>query len=227
MNTRRKFLIQGGLATTALIAAKPLHTIAGVSSPMAGFGSNHNSVLFLHTADHQTHQLVNQIAELKRTAHNVVVLNAGNMESATDLKYDASINKNNAVAATANNYRIIYKGNIKIGVITATAGNNVINNINSLSTHLKKDKNCHLVVCLSQLGYKQKHGIDDVTLAANTEHLDIIIGGDAKNNSKNAVVVLNKNRSEVIIDHAADRSPALGKIEIAFNDRGQKWNIAI
>lgn len=230
MNSRRKFLLQGGMATTALLAAKPFKAIAGAGSPITGFGNNDNSVIFLHTADlnNSNHQkLISHIADLKRSSGNVVLLNAGNnvAGSAAALNFDASVNHSNAVSATANNYRIIYKGKIKIGVISITTGES-FSNINTQASFLKKEKNCHLVVCLSQLGYKNKNAIDDLNLAALSANLDIIIGGDTKNSSKNPVVVLDQNNAEVIIDHAADATLALGKIEIAFDDKGQKKNIA-
>lgn len=232
MNSRRKFLLQGGMATTALIASKPFKTIAGVCSPITGYGTNDNRVIFLHTSDlHNAnyHQLISHIAELKRSAGNVVLLNAcaAIAENATALNYDASISQNNAVSDAVNNYRIIYKGNIKIGVVTAIASdNNLFSTVNTLASYLKKEKNCHLVVCLSTLGYKHKHGVDDLNLAVRSGSLDIIIGGDANNRSNHPVVVLNKDNAEVIIDHAADTALALGRIEIAFDEGGQKRNIA-
>lgn len=36
MNTRRKFLLSGSMATTALLTAKPFHSLAGIINPLAG-----------------------------------------------------------------------------------------------------------------------------------------------------------------------------------------------
>src|SRR5512137_1475341 len=121
MTTRRKFLTQGGLAAAALIAAKPLKTAAAVGSPMSG---TTNSVLLLHTAaGHEAGlQLTKQVADLRSAAGNVVLLHAGKEagDNTAPLDYDASISQKNAVSATANNYRIIYRGQVKTGVITVT-----------------------------------------------------------------------------------------------------------
>ena len=230
MNSRRKFLIQGGMATTALLAAKPFKAIAGASSPITGFGTN-NRVIFLHTSDlHDAtpHQLISHIAELKSSTGNVVLLNASNnvAGNVAALNYDASISQSNAVSATANNYRIIYKGNIKIGVITATAGDTgLFSNVNTLASYLKKEKYCHLVVCLSQLGYKNKNTMDDLNLAAASSNLDIIIGGDAKNFQSHPVIALNSKKEEVIIHSASGDPFACGIIKIDFDGQGRKKHI--
>ena len=231
MNSRRKFLILGSMATTAALAAKPFKTFANASSRITGFNTNDNKLILLHTGDfskanHQ--QVFKHMADIKNNTGNVVLLNAGNevAGNVASFKYDASISHNNSIATSANNYRIIYKGNIKIGVISAASGErNVVNNINELSSWLKNEKNCHVVVCLSQLGYKNKRSVDDQTLAAQSTSLDIIIGGNAKNYIKHPAIHLNKNKAEVVINHATENDLAFGKIEIAFDDHGQKRDI--
>jgi 5'-nucleotidase len=136
-------------------------------------------------------------------------------------------------------YKIIYKGDIKIGIIGAgtdmsnvsnTAASTVtykdpIEEINMLATYLKKEKNCNLVVCLSHLGYKNKNAMDDITLAQNSVHVDVII---SSNNDKvqHTLVQRNKNNEEVIIDPTGDMT-TLGKIAIGFDKKGKKNHISI
>ena len=227
MNSRRKFLLQGGMATTALLVAKPFQTIAESGIPLGGLTSNNNKISILHTGNPNklsADQLAKEINAFKNNS-NVVLLDAG--DNSVKLPYDASISKNNAVSNTANNFRIIYKGNIKIGVISATPADGVvINHINKLSTYLKKEKSCHIVVCLSQLGYKNKNKVDDRTLAESSTSLDMIIGGDATNHSKTPVILLNKDNAEVVISHSAGSDVSLSKVDIAFNGLGIKSNIA-
>ena len=231
MNSRRKFLLQGGMATTALIVAKPFQTIADTGIPLGGLTANNNKITFLHTVNQaklSADQLANEINAFKSNS-NVVLLDAA--DAATDtrvkLQYDASVSKNNAVSNTANNFKIIYKGNIKIGVISATAADaDVINQVNKLSAYLKKERKCHVVVCLSQLGYKNKNKVDDRILAEASTSLDLIIGGDAKNHSTRPAVLLNKNNAEVVISHSAGKDLALSQVDIAFNKLGIKSNIA-
>ncbi|MFZ1454231.1 MAG: hypothetical protein WAT20_16110, partial [Ferruginibacter sp.] len=114
---------------------------------------------------------------------------------------------------------------IKTGIINARpADKEVIQKINALSTLLKKEKGCTIVVCLSGLGYKNKHTPDDITLAKASTHLDIIIGGDVNNFNQHPAIVLNRNQAEVII-HAAGDTAAFGKIEIDFDAQGNKRHI--
>lgn len=219
------------MAATALLAANSFKSFAKTSSPLTGFNTNDNKVIFFHTgnsvnADH--HEMIKHIADVKNTFGNVVLLHAGNefTENSFSLKYDASLCYGNIVAATTKSYRIIYKGDIKIGVIGANAGEaGIIDNINAVSAYLKKEKNCHLVVCLSQLGYKNKNTVDDLNLAATSSNLDIIIGGDSKNFQTHPVIVLNSKKEEVII-HAASGNPfACGMIKIDFDGQGRKKHI--
>ena len=123
--------------------------------------------------------------------------------------------------------KIIKKGNIKTGIISTKPGeSDVISKVNSLSAYLKKEKGCSVVVCLSQLGYKNKNTPDDITLAKKSINLDIIIGGNTKNFHQQPVILLNNNNEEVIIHSATGDSAAFGKIDIDFNERGQKKHIS-
>ena len=83
-----------------------------------------------------------------------------------------------------------------------------------------------MVVCLSQLGYKSAGGLNDVELAAASTHLDIIIGGHAENFCSRPLIVRNRNKEEVIINHAATNALALRKIEMGFDALGRKNNVA-
>ena len=124
-------------------------------------------------------------------------------------------------------YKIIYKDHIRVGIITATANEqNTIKRINDLSAFLKKEKDCHLVVCISQLGYKNKNKVDDITLAGKSEYLDIILGEHMANSPKRAIIAANMKKAEVIIQHTEDTIDALGKIRIGFNQFGSKHKIS-
>ena len=143
------------------------------------------------------------------------------------LVYDASINGSNDLSAIAGEYKIITKGNTRTGIISARPGeNNVIQKIKTLSSWLKKEKNCTMVVCLSQLGYKNKNTPDDITLAKESTDLDIIVGGHAKNFHMHPVVALNSNNAEVIIHSASGNSFDCGKIEVDFDGHGRKNHIS-
>ena len=154
MNTRRKFLIQGSIATTAMLALKPLETVASTVSRLTGYNGN-GKLIFLHTAipPYQTNQvMMQQVSNILRD--NAIVLNAGVTQQfeTNPLTYDSCIDEINDQAAITGGYKIIRKGNIKTGIISAKPGeSNVIEKVNTLSAWLKKEKGCTVVVCLSQV----------------------------------------------------------------------------
>jgi 2',3'-cyclic-nucleotide 2'-phosphodiesterase (5'-nucleotidase family) len=83
-----------------------------------------------------------------------------------------------------------------------------------------------VVVCLSQLGYKNKRTPDDCKLAKGSTDLDMIIGGHKENFHQHPIVALNSNNAEVIIHSASGNSFALGKIEISFDELGKKNQVS-
>jgi 2',3'-cyclic-nucleotide 2'-phosphodiesterase (5'-nucleotidase family) len=231
MTNRRFFLVQGTLATTAMFILKPLTTIGGAVSQFTDLNESYGKLALLHTASVSAYaddNVFQYLARLKSNHTNAILLDAGQgmeYETAT-LPYDVSINRDSRVSAITGNYKILHKGNIKTGVIIAKTGDSdIIQNINSLAAFLKKEKKCTLVVCLSQLGYKNTNNIDDTSLAKNSNDLDIIIGGNVNNFYKHPVVLLNNKNSEVIIHSAAGDFTSMGKIEIDFDNRGRKKNI--
>lgn len=212
------------MAATVLIASKPFASIANSIGPASGLSINDNNIILVHTGNNiGNNQPLQHIVKLKNNYSNLLMLHAGNA-TVTDVTYDASMQVNATNAVAANDYRIVYKGNIKTGIITADKAS--ATSINDLAVYLKKEKDCHLVVCLSQLGYKSDNNLDDLSLAAASSHIDVIIGGHTHNFCKRPLTTRNKNKEEVIINHAADAGLALRKIEIGFDKRGRKKNIA-
>lgn len=232
MNNRRYFLIQGTLATTAMFALKPLTSIGGTISQFAGFNRTYGKLAFLHTVnlnDTSDNKVIKYLQDIKNNNTNVILLNAGQgMQYNTgSLVYDASINGSNDLSAITGDYKIITKGITRTGVISAKPGeSNIIQKIKTLSTWLKKEKNCTMVVCLSQLGYKNENTPDDITLAKESTDLDIIVGGHAENFHLHPIVALNSNNSEVIIHSASGNSFDCGKIEVDFDRQGRKNHIS-
>jgi hypothetical protein len=229
MTSRRKFLLQGSLATSAMLALKPLNAIAGPSSLLTSLTSSSGKLVLLHTAAINTgnNKAIEYITSIKNKG--AILLKAGevNEDETGTLKYDASLNGGSDSSAIKGDYKIITKGNIKTGFISVTPGDtNVIQKVNTLSAYLKDVKKCSVVVCLSQLGYKNKNTTDDITLAKKSTGLDIIIGGHADNFQANPVIVLNNSKHEVIIHAAAGNALATGKIEMSFDTYGRKCQVS-
>ena len=232
MNTRRKFLIQGSMATTAMLALKPFNVIANAASPFTGLSMSYDKLVFLHTASlnpNSDRQVIRYIKDIKNSNANAILLKAGQDtgDETGQLDYDVTINGDNVFSVMTGDYKIINKGNIRTGIISAKPGDgDVIQKVNTLSAYLKKEKKCKVVVCLSQLGYKNRNTPDDITLANKSTHLDIIIGGNTKNFREHPMIALNSNNGEVIIHSASGKPAVFGKIEIDFNEKGQKKNIS-
>jgi hypothetical protein len=228
MNTRRKFLFSGSMATAALLTAKPFTAVANSISPVTGFRFNNNSLVLAHTGNAvvSAGETLGHISKLKSKHTNLIMLHAADKAAVTGPVYDASLHAGEAFSVKENDYKIIYKGDIKTGVITAGHHSVTAESINALAKFLKQQKNCHLVVCLSQLGYTSASGLNDLDLAAASTHLDVIIGGHATNFCKRPVIMQNKNKEEVIINHAATNGLAMRLVEIGFDNRGKKSQVA-
>jgi hypothetical protein len=230
MNSRRKFLIKGSLATTALIAAQPFKAIAGAAASLSGINSSNNHLVFLHTTDLKAgaNEMARKfIADIKGNTSNTILLHTGKKQSES-IQFDAAVNSDNAILQTNSEYHILDKKGIKTGVIYAMPGDNeIINKTNRLAAFLKKEKDCQLVVCLSQLGYKNNGTTDDITLASESVHLDMIISGHTNNFSARPVVAQNKKKQEVIIHASAGTAHACGKIEISFDQYGTKSQVIL
>lgn len=232
MKSRRYFLKQGALATTAMLVVNPFTTIASAASSFTGLSGSYSKLVFLHTANLNAsgnYQAIQYIKDIKNNKANAILLKTGQCRQGEtcQLPYDVSIDGGNGLSAITGDYKIINKGNLRTGIISAKPeDSDVIQKINSLSAYLKKEKNCTVVVCLSRLGYKNKNTIDDITLANKSTHLDIIIGGHADNFHIHPIIAVNSNNGEVIIHSAAGDPAAFGKIEIDFNEQGQKKHIS-
>lgn len=203
MKSRRNFITKAGMASAAVLLLKPFNGLA--SSPLArklGFTTGSSRLVLLHTASNvkYIHYAEKKIASLTNSSHNILLL------------------KNEPEVPNENNYEIINKDGIKTGIIKTDAGSTLAD-INSLAAHLKKDKECQLVVCHSSFGYKNKNGVDDIKLAESSTDIDIIIGNHPTNNTPLPIISRNSQRAEVIIHHAANNGFGLGNIELEFDDK--------
>ena len=216
------------MATTAVLALKPFATMARITSPFA-VGSSSEKLFFLHTGKMNSSNNHRDILHIKNKHSNVVLLHAGKdmPHENSSFSYDASSSGTNASSSITGDYKIIKKGALRIGVIDARPEeHNIVQKVETLSAYLKKEKNCHIVLCLSQLGYQNKNTADDLELAKSTTHLDMVIGGHQKNFHALPVVALNAAQGEVIIHSASSDLSSLGIINFDFDGEGQKRSIS-
>jgi len=89
---------------------------------------------------------------------------------------------------------------------------------------LKQEHGCHLVICLSHLGYKYDDGrISDVELAKKTCGIDLIIGGHTHTFLDQAEQHTNIDGKHVLINQVGWAGIRLGQVEFYFDKRtGEK-----
>ena len=93
---------------------------------------------------------------------------------------------------------------------------------------LKEDEKCDLIICLSHLGYYYRNNenkISDLTLASQTKHIDLIIGGHTHTFLKKPTVVKNIEGKNMLVNQVGCYGLNLGKIDFYFdsdNNRAAK-----
>lgn len=93
---------------------------------------------------------------------------------------------------------------------------------------LKNKKKCDLVICLSHIGYEfdDKEQICDVKLAAETDNIDLILGGHTHTFLPEPVKFTNKSGKTVLVNQVGWAGLLLGRIDLFFDDHKNIKNIA-
>ncbi|MDR2928540.1 MAG: metallophosphoesterase [Cytophagaceae bacterium] len=145
------------------------------------------------------------------------------------------INTNYDVSETALNGKlkrshIIQKGNLRIGLIGLGINpkgliadsnykgmlyNAPVQTGDLEAKMLKEKEHCHLVIALSHLGLKMD-AIDDLKVAAQTRHIDLIIGGHTHTFMETPEMVTNLNGNPVVIQQAGTAGICLGRLDVVF-----------
>ena len=127
-------------------------------------------------------------------------------------------------------YHIFHKAGIKIGVFGIGValkglvsedkyGNtrylDPISTANKIASELKS-KSCDLVICLSHLGfeYENKNINSDRKLAAETQNIDIILGGHTHTFFDKPLVLKNIKNKDVLVNQVGWGGVYLGRIDI-------------
>ena len=90
--------------------------------------------------------------------------------------------------------------------------------VNKLARHLRKKEKCDLVILLSHCGFSdgKEQNPDDRMIAANTEGVDIIIGGHSHTFIKQPAIVESKSGRKVMVVQAGCKGEEVGRIDIGF-----------
>lgn len=130
-------------------------------------------------------------------------------------------------------YKIIEKDRVKIGIFgvgvelaglvdkklyAETQYNNPIIAANNTAEHLKYNEKCHLIICLSHLGYAYKSNkVSDNILAKETKNIDLIIGGHTHTFLEKPTKVKNKAENITLINQVGWAGLYLGRIDFYIN----------
>ncbi|MFS4457072.1 bifunctional metallophosphatase/5'-nucleotidase [Maribacter sp. 2304DJ31-5] len=93
-----------------------------------------------------------------------------------------------------------------------------------LEQKLKEEEQCHLIVCLSHLGYSypNENRADDLTLAKKTRHTDLIIGGHTHTFLERPTIVTNALDREVLVNQVGCFGINLGRVDFYFDTDSKK-----
>ena len=142
-----------------------------------------------------------------------------------------------------NEYKIFRRGNLQIGVFgigielrglvdPKLTGNILYNdplvNANRISTLLKNEEKCDLVICLSHLGYKYNDKkVSDSVLAKESSNIDLIIGGHTHTFLDEPTLIINKDGKEVLIAQVGWAGIKLGRIDYYFDSKKRKKDLML
>jgi 5'-nucleotidase len=104
-----------------------------------------------------------------------------------------------------------------------TIYNDPINTANYYANFLKHEMKCHLIICLSHLGYKYADKkVSDIMLAEETNHINLIIGGHTHTFLNQAQEIKNKSGKKVLVNQAGWGGIQLGRIDFIFDKNKKK-----
>ena len=132
-------------------------------------------------------------------------------------------------------YKTFTKGKIKIGVFGLgveldglvsknlsgdTLWNDPIEKAQALAKKLKDEEKCHLIICLSHLGFEYSTDkVSDRVLGRNVDNLDLIIGGHTHTFLDKPVVEKSPNGKEVLINQVGWAGINLGRLDFFFDNQ--------
>lgn len=86
-----------------------------------------------------------------------------------------------------------------------------------MEKYLALDRRCDLVICLSHLGLRyQENKISDLTLAPQTSHTDVIIGGHTHSLLEEPMLVENSRGELVVVNQAHYGGLMVGRLDFIF-----------
>ena len=137
-------------------------------------------------------------------------------------------------------YKIIIKDDIKIGIFglgieleglvnkkmyKETLYLNPIEITQDITSKLKDEEKCDLIICLSHLGYYYKNNpnkVSDLNLAKITKNIDLIIGGHTHTFLPKPTIVKNIAGKNMLVNQVGAYGINLGRIDFYFDAHNNK-----
>ena len=94
---------------------------------------------------------------------------------------------------------------------------------------LRKEKGCDLVICLSHIGYDYRDDADKISdkkLAAQTDNIDLILGGHTHTFLQEPLTFTNKSGKNVLVNQVGWAGLLLGRIDFYFDKNKSLQNIS-
>lgn len=94
---------------------------------------------------------------------------------------------------------------------------------------LRKEKGCVLVICLSHIGYDYRDDADKISdkkLAAQTDNIDLILGGHTHTFLPEPLTFTNKSGKNVLVNQVGWAGLLLGRIDFYFDKNKSLQNIS-
>ena len=152
--------------------------------------------------------------------------------------------KNTILEGETEKYKIFNKNGIKVGIFGVgikleglvgkkdygeTEYLDPIEVAQHYSNFLRNEKKCDMVICLSHIGYDYKDDpkkISDKILAANTDGIDLILGGHTHTFLPEPQSFTNKSGKNVLVNQVGWAGLLLGKITFYFDKNKNVKNIS-
>lgn len=88
---------------------------------------------------------------------------------------------------------------------------------------LRQQQKCHLIICLSHLGYSyQEEKIDDIKLAKQVAGIDLILGGHTHTFLELPELIRHASGHETLINQVGWSGLFLGRIDFSFNKNSKR-----
>lgn len=86
---------------------------------------------------------------------------------------------------------------------------------------LRNEEKCDLIICLSHIGYDYKDNpkkVNDLKVAAQTSHIDLIIGGHTHTFLERPTLVTNRSGNTTLVNQVGCYGINLGRIDFYFEE---------